>query len=298
MHTLTEKCKLCGAHESSLLQTGVRHSQETEARRCTTCGLVFLSPQPGEEELEYYYSTLYREDYQLTQVAERHKRDLDGAVLRVQRLLPRLTPETRLLEVGSGSGAFLDAVRPYVKEVVGVEPDSAARRWIEATLGFEVREKIPADGSETEGFDVVVSFHVLEHVPAPVEFLAGVQNVLKPGGKFVVEVPNVDDVLVGVYQVPAYLQFYFQKAHLYYFSPKTLALALEKAGYQATISGIQRYDLSNHIRWMLSGKPGGQGYYGDILAPAVQAAYADALIASGHSDTLWAVARKTPNGLG
>jgi 2-polyprenyl-3-methyl-5-hydroxy-6-metoxy-1,4-benzoquinol methylase len=295
MHKLTEKCTLCGASESSLLQIGVRHAQEVEVRRCTTCDLVFLSPQPSEEELEFYYSTLYREDYRLTQVEERHKNDLEKAYLRVQRLLPRLKPETRLLEVGSGSGAFLDAVRPYVKEVIGVEPDSATRRWIEQTLGFQVLEKIPEDGSETEGFDVVVSFHVLEHVPAPLDFLAGLKKVLKPGGEFVVEVPNVDDVLVGVYQVPSYLQFYFQKAHLYYFSRKTLALALEKAGYHATISGIQRYDLSNHIRWMLSGQPGGQGYYGDILAPAVQAAYAEALISSGHSDTLWGVARKTPN---
>jgi 2-polyprenyl-3-methyl-5-hydroxy-6-metoxy-1,4-benzoquinol methylase len=298
MNKLPYTCKLCGSNESSLLQIGVRHAPEAEVRRCTTCDLVFLSPQPSEEELEFYYSTLYREDYRLTQVEQRHRNDLEKAYLRVQRLLPRLKPETRLLEVGSGSGAFLYAVRPYVKEVIGVEPDTATRRWIEQTLGFKVLERIPADGSETGGFDVVVSFHVLEHVPAPVDFLAGLQKVLKPQGEFVVEVPNVDDVLVGVYQVPAYLQFYFQKAHLYYFSQKTLALALEKAGYQATICGIQRYDLSNHIRWMLSGQPGGQGYYGGILAPAVQAAYADALIHAGHSDTLWGVARKTPNFLG
>jgi SAM-dependent methyltransferase len=289
------ECKLCGSHESSLLQIGVRHDQKAEIRRCATCDMVFLSPQPSKEALDLYYSTLYREDYGLTQVEKRHQNDLQEANLRVQRLLPQLKPESRLLEVGSGSGAFLYAVRPYVKEVIGVEPDSATRAWIQKNLGFNMLAEIPHHRSEREAFDVVVSFHVLEHAPDPLDFLSRLAKVLGPEGELVVEVPNVDDVLVAVYRVPAYLQFYFQKPHLYYFSQRTLALALEKAGYQAKICGIQRYDLSNHIRWLLTGQAGGQGYYHDILSPAVQAAYADSLINSGHSDTLWGVARKIPN---
>jgi 2-polyprenyl-3-methyl-5-hydroxy-6-metoxy-1,4-benzoquinol methylase len=284
-------CKLCGSNESSLLRIGARRAQEAEIRRCAICDMVFLSPQPNQEDLEQYYSSMYQEDYSLPSAAERHKNDLERAFLRVQRLLPQLKPETRLLEVGCGSGAFLYAVRPYVKEVVGVEPDSTSRNWIKQTLGFKVLENIPQEWPEAEAFDVVASFHVLEHVPEPVDFLTSLKKVLRPSGALVVEVPNVDDVLVKIYQVPSYLQFYFQKAHLYYFSKRTLALALEKAGYEATICGIQIYDLSNHLRWMLTGQPGGHGYYRDILAPDVQAAYADSLIHAGHSDTLWGVAR-------
>ena len=295
MDNSTGDCKLCGNNESSLVQIGVRHDPEAEIRRCATCDLVFLSPQPSQEALDHYYATVYREDYDLTEVEKRHQNDLAEAYLRVQRLLPQLTPETRLLEVGSGSGAFLYAVRPYVKEVIGVEPDSATRRWIQQTLGIKMLGEIPQDGSEKAAFDVAVSFHVLEHAPDPVNFLSGLRKVLRPEGALAVEVPNVDDALVAVYRVPAYLQFYFQKPHLYYFSQRTLALALEKAGYHATIGGIQRYDLSNHMRWMLTGQAGGQGYYHDILAPGVQAAYADSLIYSGHADTLWGVAGKIPN---
>lgn len=291
MGEMTDSCKLCGNNESSLIQVGARHARDAEIRCCTSCELVFLAPQPSPGELGLYYATGYREEYLEPPVAERHRNDLDEACLRVQRLLPRLRPETRLLEVGSGSGAFLYAVRPYVREVMGVEPDAASRSWLKQTLGLNLLEKIPPAGSGQEGFDLVVSFHVLEHVPDPVTFLSKLSKVLRPGGELVVEVPNVVDALVDLYRVPAYRQFYYQKAHLYYFSQQTLALALEKAGYEAVISGVQRYDLSNHLRWMLTGQPGGQGYYGEILAPAVQAAYADALIRSGHADTLWGVAR-------
>ena len=293
MGEMSSRCKLCGNNESCLIQVGARHAQEAEIRCCTGCGLVFLSPQPSREELELYYTSGYRKEFLEPPVAERHRNDLDAAYLRVQRLLPRLRPETRLLEVGCGFGAFLYAVRPYVREVMGVEPDATARSWIKQTLGLKMLEKIPPAGSGQEAFDLVVSFHVLEHVPDPVAFLTKLRKVLRPGGEFVVEVPNVVDALVEVYRVSSYLQFYYQKAHLYYFSKQTLALALEKAGYEAVISGVQRYDLSNHMRWMLTGQPGDHGYYGDILAPAVQAAYADALIRSGHADTLWGVARNS-----
>jgi 2-polyprenyl-3-methyl-5-hydroxy-6-metoxy-1,4-benzoquinol methylase len=286
------KCMLCGSNKSSLLQVGARHAQEAEVRRCAVCGVVFLSPQPRPNDLRLYYSTMYREDYCEPLVEQRHRNDLDEAYVRVQRLLPQLKPETRLLEVGSGSGAFLYAVRPYVKEVVGIEPDFTSRNWIKQTLGITVLEEISQDIPGRDSFDLVVCFHVLEHVSDPIGFLKGLKTVLKSGGELAVEVPNVDDVLVGVYDILLYRQFYYQKAHLYYFSKKTLALVLEKAGYNAIISGVQRYDLSNHIRWMLTGQPGGQGYYRDILSPSVQATYADSLISSGHSDTLWGLARR------
>ncbi|MCX5888272.1 MAG: class I SAM-dependent methyltransferase, partial [Deltaproteobacteria bacterium] len=231
MGKMTDRCKLCGNNESSLIQVGARHAQEAEIRCCNTCELVFLSPQPSQDELELYYANRYREEYLEPPVAERHRNDLDEAYLRVQRLLPRLRPETRLLEVGSGSGAFLYAVRPYVREVMGVEPDAASRSWLKQTLGLNMLEKIPQAGSGQEAFDLVVSFHVLEHILDPVEVLGKLKKMLKPGGELIVEVPNVADALVGVYRVPSYRQFYYQTAHLYYFSKQTLALALEKAGY-------------------------------------------------------------------
>ena len=117
------------------------------------------------------------------------------------------------------------------------------------------------------------------------------KRLLRPDGRLVIEVPNVDDALVAVYRIPAYLRFYYQKAHLYYFSAATLNRTFGEAGLEATIEGVQRYDLSNHIRWMLDGEPGGQGQYDHILTPSALVAYAESLINKGRADTLWAVAQ-------
>lgn len=290
---LPERCFLCGSEASERIQRGARQSLEATVLRCTNCELVFLWPRPTEEELDRYYVELYRKDYAEPPVQGRYRADLDEARMRVRRLLPLLQPNTHLLEVGCGSGAFLEAVRPYVADVLGVEPDAESRDWIEEHMGLSVMTRVDNALREGKTFDFVVLFHVLEHVPDPVRFLFGLSQLLGPDGKLVVEVPNVDDVLVAVYQIPAYLRFYYQKTHLYYFSKSTLGKIFEKAGFIGTIEGVQRYDLSNHIRWMLKGEPDGQGYYNGILPHLVNETYADALIRAGHSDTLWAVVKKS-----
>jgi SAM-dependent methyltransferase len=283
-------CLLCRASESTLVQKGARHAPELEVRRCQGCDFVFLAPRASAAELDAYYAQQYRADYGEPPVEERYRSDLDEARMRVRRLLPFLRAETRLLEVGSGSGAFLDSVKPYVGEAVGLEPDERSRRWIRERLGLLMPERLAGLLEERKTFDLVVMFHVLEHVGDPIAFLESLRPLVRAGGVLVVEVPNVDDALVSLYEVPTYRPFYYQKAHLSYFSKATLALALARAGFRATIEGLQRYDLSNHIRWMLTGRPGGHGHYSGVFTPALLAAYAGALVEADRADTLWALA--------
>jgi SAM-dependent methyltransferase len=282
-------CMLCNSRANEILLRGVRYGPRLQVRRCRRCGLVFLWPRPNREDLDEYYLGAYRGDYDETPVAERHRGDLDEAYLRVRRLRQFLQSNMRLLEIGCGSGAFLDAVRPYVREIVGVEPDEASRQWIKKVLGVPVKERTDGVVREKKVFDLLVLFHALEHIPDPIDFLKSLRPLLKRDAKLVLEVPNVSDALLSIYQIPAYNRFYYQKAHLYYFSKDTLARVLYEAGFSATINGIQRYDLSNHIQWMLTGKPGGQGYYNNLFPASANASYADALIQAGRSDTLWAV---------
>jgi len=284
-----DACVLCGSPRSISVLAGVRYASEAEVRRCADCGLVFPRPRPTAEELADYYAEPYRKEYNEPPMLERYRADLDEARARVRLLLPLLRPDSRLIEIGSGSGAFLEAVRPYVGEVTGVEPDAPSRDWIAGKLGLPAVDKVAALSRQGKTCDTMVLFHVLEHVLHPVEFLRSLSPLLEKRGRLVVEVPNVGDALVAVYAVPAYLSFYYQKAHLYYFSKVTLGKALKDAGFAGVIEHIQRYDLSNHFHWMLTGRPGGQGCYSDILSPSACAAYAEGLIRAGHSDTLWAV---------
>ena len=65
---------------------------------------------------------------------------------------------------------------------------------------------------------------------------------------------------------------------------------LARAGFQAQVFPEQRYDLSNHMIWMMEGKPGGMGHYADLFSPELEAIYAAALKTQWVCDTLFAVA--------
>jgi SAM-dependent methyltransferase len=290
-----QNCPLCGADDSSLVHQGVRYDEHAVVRRCRRCDLVYLTPQPAPEALAEYYAKVYRDRvYEEGFTPEQaYQEQLPEARARVERLRRLLDEQASVLELGCSSGAFLEAVRPYAGTVTGIEPGHTHREWAANTLALEVHADLDSLGDRR--FDRIVLFHVLEHVIDPVGYLASLLRRLNPGGLVVIEVPNVDDALVSLYAVPAYQPFYWQKAHLCYFSAATLRSVVERAGGLAEITGVQRYDLSNHLRWMLSGAPGGQGFYRSVLGAAADAAYREALVQAGRADTLWAVVQA--NGL-
>ncbi|MGE5373164.1 MAG: class I SAM-dependent methyltransferase [Solirubrobacterales bacterium] len=288
-------CFICqrDLNDSVFLKQGIRFGPDIEVRRCSGCGLVHLWPLASSDELDRYYSGEYREEYQEPRVEERFISDLGEARERVQRLLPMLGQEDRILEIGSGSGAFLESIRPYVMVTEGVEPDQPSCQWIQDTLGLKAYSHLDMVSAERGRYDWIFMYHVLEHLRDPVAFLKQLTPLLKPGGRLLVEVPNVEDALVSLYAVPAYLDFYYQKVHLYYFSTRTLTDTLERAGFKATIQGVQRYDLSNHIQWMRTGAPGGQAFFDKVFSHVLNAAYAESLILGGLSDTIMAITAPT-----
>jgi 2-polyprenyl-3-methyl-5-hydroxy-6-metoxy-1,4-benzoquinol methylase len=272
------------------VQRGVRYAPEATVLRCQGCGLVFLWPRPSEAELAAYYAWQYRAQYDgVVSPENTHGKVAGEARVRVSRLLALVGPHADLLEIGASCGAFLEAARPHVRSVCGVELGDAHREWAERRLGVPMVRELAELGERR--FHVIGLFHTLEHLPDPVGYLERLARFLLPSGVIAIEVPNVSDALLALYAIPAFAGDYFQRAHLYYFSAETLARTVRAAGGEAEISGVQRYDLSNHLRWMLTGRPGGQGHYRDVLSDEVQAAYAAALIRAGYSDTLWALAR-------
>jgi len=274
------------------VQEGVRHDPAATVWRCSTCDLVYGSPRPSGDELAHYYATTYRDEYGAVAPEELRRIGLDDAAARARRLTNYLQPTASILDVGAGVGTFLAAIAGRVGAATGVEPDERSRVYIGDELGLPAVATLSEleRGSE---FDLITLFHVLEHVLDPASFLRELAALLRPGGALVIEVPNIDDALVSVYRSAVYRAFYFQKAHLYYFSATTLARASAEAGLSGKVSFVQRYGLRNHLHWLASGQPGGDALYSDVVSESADAAYRDSLVRSGRADTLWLVANTT-----
>ena len=166
-----------------------------------------------------------------------------------------ITKRSRILEIGSGHGFFLDIMKKNGYDITGSEISKEKRKYSKKVtkvpvLDININEKIPI----TKSFDIVVLFHVLEHITDPVILLKNIKKLLKPKGKVLVEVPNCDDFHLGLNKF--YKEFYWQRAHIHYFNPKSLKTMINLGGFKSIkITGVQRYSIENFFNWILTNKP-------------------------------------------
>jgi len=103
----------------------------------------------------------------------------------------------------------------------------------------------------------------------------------------IVEVPNANDALLKLYQNEAFSHFTYWSCHLFLFTPHTLSKLAESAGLHVNyIKQIQRYPLSNHLYWLVNGKPGGHRKWHFLDSNELLTAYEKQLASVGLCDTI------------
>jgi 2-polyprenyl-3-methyl-5-hydroxy-6-metoxy-1,4-benzoquinol methylase len=102
----------------------------------------------------------------------------------------------RLLDVGAAGGAFVLEAREAGFDAMGVEPAPAFARHARDVLGVDVRDgRIEELELPQDEVDAVTMWHVLEHIPAPLDTLEHIRGLLRPGtGLLFAEVPNFTSV--------------------------------------------------------------------------------------------------------
>lgn len=196
-----------------------------------------------------------------------------------------------ILDFGCGAGDTLSALSDHFN-VIGVEPDSGARDAARK-LGYKVFESAETALASNTQVDIVTLFHVIEHFYEASLELNRILALLKPGGIIVVETPNSMDALLSKYQSEAFANFTYWSHHPMLHSSRSLVQLLERSGFKVIEnSGIQRYNLNNHLYWLSNGRPGGHLVWKDFTSNEAADAYEQFLIEEGICDTLWIVARK------
>lgn len=224
-----DACPLCGAKDAMLLARHDRSGRPLTVVLCANCGLGRVDPMPSAGQLLKFYECHYRQEYKGRREPAAHHvlRGARTAAARLRWLRGVLRPGARVLDVGCGSGEFLYLLRAAGYRVLGIEPDERYRQYLEGELGLTVlpgglhHQTIPA-----RTLDVITLFHVLEHLPQPVESLRQLASWLRPEGLLVVEVSHLGSTA----ELP---RRRFHRAHVTYFSSAALKYSCERAGLTA-----------------------------------------------------------------
>lgn len=220
--------------------------------RCRKCGLMRTNPRPTQDTINLYYPNNYG-PYLGTKFEEnigkqyvrwpRLKRLIRQICQFNTKILPDLPPG-RMLEFGCASGSFMHLMAKQGWDVEGVEfSEIAAQNAI--SLGYPVHigplESAPKPSLH---YDLIVGWMVLEHLHEPVLALRKLREWTHPGGWLAVTVPNCGSLEFSLFKDAWYaLQL---PCHLYHYTPKTIRLILQKAGWHMEQVFHQRI-LSNFV---------------------------------------------------
>ncbi len=114
--------------------------------------------------------------------------------------LKDLSACNNILEIGAGIGAFVQSGIDAGLNIIGIELNEAAIKAAQAkNIPLKRLDLKEAVNLYFESLDAVCSFQVLEHVPNPYDFVNWSTQLLKPGGKLILSVPNAESFLKDGY---------------------------------------------------------------------------------------------------
>ncbi|HEU4470080.1 MAG TPA: class I SAM-dependent methyltransferase [Flavisolibacter sp.] len=265
-------CPVCHSESINPLLTVKDHSVSGEdfvIWQCRDCTLRFTQDAPSEDEIGAYYQSADYISHSNTSkglVNRLYQRVRNHTLNQKARLVMSHTrPQGAILDLGAGIGAFLHTMKGKGWNTTGIEPDPGARAQAKSLFGLRL-EETDALGSLRDGsFDAITLWHVLEHVHQLHSYIDKLRDLLKPGGKIFVAVPNYQSLDSAIYKL--YWAAYDVPRHLYHFTPKSVQVLMEAHGLKLVskkpmwfdsfyISLLSSKYMNGKTRWLGAGISG------------------------------------------
>lgn len=258
------KCPICGKESSEILTKHLRRGKGI-VYYCTDCNHGML--QPAFDNAVDYYNEEYRKKFKdaINEEGEENPEELfemrkDYQKDRVRIISDYYDSQKTFLEIGCSAGMFIDPIYKHFKKVEAIELSSKCADYVKRRWNIEVYTKTLHElidySAIDRGYDYIGFFQVLEHIENPVEFMMDVRQITNENGRIFIEIPNLDDPLRVLWNVPSYETFYYHEAHLSYFSEQSIKRLLEKTGWHIEkIYYLQDYNLLNNLYWFFNNAP-------------------------------------------
>jgi len=231
-----KNCPNCKSIENDQFLTSKDYSTSKEIFnivKCKNCELLFTNPRPSENEIgKYYLSNNYISHTNnnkgffnfMYQTVRKY------AIESKTKLLLKHSIIGHHLDIGSGTGEYLNSCSKKGYKCIGIEPSKIAREQAENNFNLMIKENIDLKQFSNDTFDSISMWHVLEHVYKLDETIKNLSRIINNNGTLIIAVPNYMSFDAKFYK--KYWAAWDLPIHLNHFSPKTIINIFEKNNFK------------------------------------------------------------------
>lgn len=208
--SMTGTCPCCGDADTEALAFPTAH------HHCSHCGHRWRAADPGTQNR--YYAALRDRNAVPVKVREQKLTE------RIRYLTPLLQDNMRILEIGCAEGDLGARIKALARvHFTGIELS------VDADMAASVLDRViraPAASLSDESYELLLSFHVLEHIPDVAAEVRQWRRLLIDAGTAVVEVPERSGHRL--------LPWDSNPEHLHQFTAASFIALFEHSGFEIT----------------------------------------------------------------
>lgn len=221
-----QKCPICeGEHFKNFLncKDNTGSDESFTIVKCSACDFAFTNPVPLEKEIGKYYES---DDYISHSNTDKglvnflYQKVRNYTLNKKVALLKSLNNGRNVLDIGSGTGEFLNQCKLNGFTINGIEPSQTGRDQAKKNFGINIKNEDDISHFEDSSFDFITMWHVLEHVYHLNDRVKELKRLVNRSGHIVIAVPNRNS-----FDAKNYKEFwaaYDVPRHLYHFTPNDI----------------------------------------------------------------------------
>ncbi len=236
-------CSICSIPLKRIIFTAYYKNKKYTFYRCINCDLIQIRPLINQNTNRYYS---YSDSVELIKTTNQQARlfhllpfgekifraYIDLCYTNRFRNILTLLSHGRILDIGCGEGSFLEKFAGTKWHLTGIEINKnlAKQARIKIKKANILIQPVQHMKNPLKSFEIITMWHVFEHLDDPKTILKSLYKQIAPDGYLVIEIPNGNSIYLKLFK--SHWQSLLPPQHLYFWTRKSLAIALTQAGFR------------------------------------------------------------------